>query len=206
MVTSRRRQEDRAGGRDHRPSPTYSNAVGFDDAPFDHRHRGDVPVVGAVFAGLRFDGVVVGKVRRDGANAARNLAALIRGSRFRQHLQLVMLHGIALAGFNVVDIAALHRDLGLPVLVVCRRQPNLGAIREALLTRVRGGQRKWALIERLQPMRPVESVWVQSAGLPPRAAGSIIRRFAAHGHLPEPLRAAHLIAGAMVTGQSRGRA
>jgi len=187
-------------------TPRLSNVVGFDDAPFDRLHRGDVPVVGAVFAGLRFDGVLVGKVRRDGANAARSLAALIRGSRFREHLQLVMLHGIALAGFNVVDVAALHRELGLPVLVVCRRQPDLDAIREALLTRVRGGRRKWALIERLQPMQPVESVWVQSAGLSTRAAGRIVHRFAINGHVPEPLRAAHLIAGALVTGQSRGRA
>lgn len=163
-------------------------------------------MVGAVFAGLRFDGVVVGKVRRDGADSARKLTALVRDSRFRQHLQLVMLHGIALAGFNVVDVEALHRGLGLPVLVVCRRQPNLEAVREALLTRVRGGRRKWALIERLQRMRPVESVWVQSAGLPPGAARLIVRRFAVNGHLPEPLRAAHLIAGALVTGQSRGRA
>ncbi len=159
-----------------------------------------------MFAGQRFDGVVIGKVRRDGADSARKLAQLVHSSRFRDHLQLVMLHGIALAGFNVVDIAALHRELGLPVLVVCRRQPDLDAIRAALLERVRGGRRKWALIERLPPMRPAASVWVQSVGLPEEAVDGIVRRFAINGHVPEPLRTAHLIAGALVTGQSRGRA
>ncbi len=165
-----------------------------------------MPVVGAVYAGRRLDGVIVGKVRRDGANASRNLAALISGSRFRQHLQLVMLQGIALAGFNVVDVADLHRRLELPVLVVARRQPDLGAIRQALLERVPGGRRKWRLIERLGPMEPAGQVWVQRAGLSRSAARAVVQRFAVNGHVPEPLRVAHLIAGAIATGESRGRA
>lgn len=184
---------------------TPSNVVGFDDAPFDRRHRGDVPVVGAIFAGPRFDGVVIGKVRRDGANAARNLAALIQGSKFRQHLQLVMLQGIALAGFNVVDVFDLHRRLELPVLVVARRAPDLAAIRRALLTRVPGGRRKWRLIERLGPMEPVGPIFVQRLGLGREIARRVVDRFALHGHIPEPLRVAHLFAGAVATGESRGR-
>ena len=35
-----------------------SHVVGFDDAPFARWYRGDVPVVGAVFCGLRLEGVV----------------------------------------------------------------------------------------------------------------------------------------------------
>lgn len=47
------------------------HVIGFDDAPFDRLRRGDVPVVGAVFCGSRLEGVVLGRVRRDGANATR---------------------------------------------------------------------------------------------------------------------------------------
>src|SRR2546425_794935 len=82
-------------------------------------------VVAAVFAGVRLDGVLIDQVRRDGANAARTLIEMIRGSKFAQHLQLVMLQGIALAGFNVVDVFALNRELGLPVLVIARKRPDL---------------------------------------------------------------------------------
>ncbi len=150
--------------------------------------------------------MLIGKARRDGANAARNLAALVLGSKFREHLQLVMLNGIALAGFNVVDVFDLHRRLELPVLVVCRRQPDFDAIRDALLARVPGGRRKWALIERLGPMEPAGRVYVQRIGLELEAARATVERFAVHGHVPEPLRAAHLIAGAVADGESRGRA
>lgn len=184
----------------------FSHVIGFDDAPFPRSHRGDVLVVGAVYSGLRLEGVVSGKVRRDGANAAHRLAALINDCRFASHLQLVMLQGIALAGFNVVDVPALSRSVGLPVLVVARRSPDYPSIRRALLGHVPGGERKWALIEQLGPMQPVAGVQVQRYGLTLKQAETVIRRTAAHGLMPEPLRVAHLIAGGIGTGQSRGRA
>jgi len=130
----------------------FSNVVGFDDAPFPREHRGDVPIVGVVFAGPRLDGVLSSRVRRDGATAARSLADTIERSKFAAHLQLVLLQGVALAGFNVVDVRELRERTGLPVLVVARRPPRMDAIRDALLTRVPGGARKWALIDRLGPM------------------------------------------------------
>jgi hypothetical protein len=182
-----------------------SHVVGFDDFPFSPTHRGNVMVVGAVYAGARLEGVLSGHVRKDGANAARTLAQIVSASKFASHLQLVMLQGIALAGFNVVDVFALHRQLQLPILVVARREPDMEAVRQALLTRVPGGARKWALIERLGPMEPVAGVYVQRVGLTLDEADDIIRRFAVHGRIPEPLRTAHLIAGGIATGQSRGR-
>lgn len=181
------------------------HAVGFDDAPFQRDHRGDVPVVGAIYSGARLDGVLSAAVRRDGANATAVLEELVRGSRFRRHLQLVMLQGIALAGFNVVDIHRLHEALGLPVLVVSRRCPDLQAIRHALLDRVRGGARKWKLIERAGPMEPLGGVYVQRAGLDPSEAQALLARFAVHSAIPEPLRTAHLIAGGLACGESRHR-
>ncbi|HEU4630273.1 MAG TPA: DUF99 family protein [Gemmatimonadaceae bacterium] len=182
-----------------------SHVIAFDDFPFPREHRGDVPVVGVVFAGLRLEGVVRGRVRRDGANATRELARLVTSTRFAPQLQLVLLQGIALAGFNVVDLPALQRATGRPVLVVARRPPRLPLIRAALLGRVPGGRRKWRLIERLGPMEPAAGVWVQRAGLSADEAARVVRRLAVHGRIPEPLRVAHLIAGGVGTGQSRGR-
>ncbi|XXX81004.1 DUF99 family protein [Sorangium sp. So ce134] len=183
-----------------------SHVIGVDDAPFAREHRGDVPVVGAVFAGLRLEGVLSTRVRRDGRNATPAIAAMIRGSRFHAQAQVVLLQGIAVAGFNVVDIAALRDALALPVVVVARRLPNLDAIRDALLSRVRGGRRKWALVERAGPMEPVGAVYVQRAGISLEDTSALLARLSVHGHLPEPLRAAHLIAGGLTTGESRGRA
>ncbi len=184
---------------------SLSHIIGFDDAPFLRSHRGNILVVGSVYSSLRLEGVVSGRIRRDGVNATRVLVQLVTGSKFGAHLQLVMLQGIALGGFNVVDVHQLHRRLGVPVLVITRRAPNLDAIREALLTRVPGGARKWRLIERLGPMEPLAGVHVQRVGLSSVEAAEVIRRTAVHGRIPEPLRTAHLIAGGIGTGESRGR-
>jgi endonuclease V-like protein UPF0215 family len=184
---------------------SFSHVVGFDDAPFLRYHRGDVPIIGAVYAGLRLEGILAGRVRRDGSNATQRLAQLIKGSKFERQLQLVMLQGIALAGFNVVDVEALHRVLGLPVLVVVRKRPRLEKVRRALLARVPSGERKWRLIERLGPVDWVAGLYVQRVGMTLDEVAGVIRRLAVHSHIPEPLRTAHLIAGGIALGQSRGR-
>lgn len=183
-----------------------ANVIGLDDAPFVREHRGDVALVGTVCTQARLDGVVVGKVRRDGVDSTRRIAALLRGSPFAGHVQAVLLQGIAVAGFNVVDIHGLHAALGLPVLVVARKAPGMAAIQAALLGRVRGGARKWALIERAGPMEACEGVWVQRAGLGLADAAALLRTTRTHGKLPEALRLAHLIAGGIGDGFSRGRA
>jgi hypothetical protein len=182
----------------------FSNVVGFDDAPFERGRQGGVKVVGAVYAGLRFDGVLIGEVERDGIDAAERLCELVLSSRFVGHIQLIMLQGIAVGGFNVVDVFAIHERLRLPVLVVARRQPDMAKIRSALAGGIPGGEKKWAVIERLGPMEQIGPVFVQRVGLSRDQAAAVMNQFAVYGHIPEPLRTAHLIAGALVYGHSRG--
>lgn len=184
---------------------TTPHVVGFDDGPFDPGHRGNVLVVGAVFAGTRLDGVVSGKVRRDGVNATRVLGDLVRRSRFYPQLHAVLLQGIALAGFNVVDLHGLHRTLGIPVIVVCRRRPNLTRVKAALLDKVPGGRRKWRLVEYAGPPQQAAGLWLQWAGTSGAEAARIVSSLCQNGAIPEPLRVAHLIAGGIVRSESTGR-
>ena len=184
-----------------------TNVIGFDDGPFDKFRPGgaDVLLVGAVFARTRLDGVVSGRVRRDGRNATARMAELLRGSQFDRHVRAVLLGGIAVAGFNVVDIHALCAALGRPVVVVARRPPRYAAIRRAL-EHVPAGEKKWSLIEAAGPMEAVRGIYVQRAGISLADTAALLEATTLHGKLPEPLRVAHLIAGGVVTGASRGRA
>ena len=186
-------------------SGNITNVIGFDDAPFALDFRGDVVIVGASFSAMRLEGVLIGKVRRDGANATRNLTRLISQSRFSSHCQLIMLQGIALAGFNVVDIHALRTALAIPVLVIIRKQPNLENIRKALHQSVPGGERKWKLIEKAGVMENVAGVYIQRAGIGLAAARRAIEFFAVNSVIPEPLRTAHLIASGIAGGHTRQR-
>jgi endonuclease V-like protein UPF0215 family len=117
----------------------------------------------------------------------------------------VLLQGIAFAGFNVVDIHGLHAAVNRPVLVVARRKPNLTAIRNALLAHVRGGARKWQLIEAAGPMEPLRGLHVQRAGICLADARTLLDAVIVHSIIPEPLRTAHLIAAGVTLGESRRR-
>lgn len=213
------------------------NVIGFDDGPFPREHRGDVLLVGVVCSGTRVDGIVSGSIRRDGANATRAMVEVIERSQFGAHLQAVMLQGIAVGGFNVVDVHALHAALRVPVLVVTRRPANMVEVCRALFAdeprrrpRVAGADRKWRLIEKagaLEELGPsrraarraasasggvsgirteAPRLWVQRAGLTLDEARRLVADTTLHGNIPEPLRLAHLIAGGVTTGKSRGRA
>lgn len=207
------------------------NVIGFDDGPFPRQHRGDVLLVGVVCSGTRVDGVISGKIRRDGANATRVMIELVRASQFGDHLQAIMVQGIAVGGFNVVDVHGLSDALEVPVLVVTRRRPDMAAVKRALFIdlpnarpRVAGAARKWRLIEQAGTMellgashrslrRPPtglrgapRNLWIQRAGLSLDEARSLVADTTLHGNIPEPLRLAHLIAGGITTGKSRGRA
>jgi endonuclease V-like protein UPF0215 family len=158
-----------------------------------------------VFADRRFDGMLMAAVEKDGADATSVLAATIAGSRFHEHIHLVLLQGVTLAGFNVVDAPLLRAQIERPILVVARKRPDLDAVRRALETRVPGGRAKWRLIEQLGPMESCAGVYVQRIGLGPDEARTVVERLAVHSRVPEPLRVAHLIAGAIGKGASRGR-
>jgi endonuclease V-like protein UPF0215 family len=202
------------------------NVIGFDDGPFARDHRGKVLLVGAVCAGTRLDGVVSGRVTRDGTDATARMVNIVRSSQFENHVRAVLLQGIAVAGFNVVDVRELGTALGVPVLVVMRRPPDMRAIERALFSeeprtrpRVRGAARKWRLILAAGKVelldvgeasatglrgRP-QRLWVQRHGLSLEAARRLVASTTLHGNVPEPLRLAHLVAGGLVTGRSRGR-
>lgn len=134
------------------------------------------------------------------------MAELVLGSKFDGHVQAVLLQGVAVAGFNVVDVVGLSERLQVPVLVVARKQPNFQRIRRTLETSIPGGATKWRLIERLGPMEPIRDVFVQRAGLSLAEAQRLLSVTTLHGNLPEALRLAHIIAGGVTTGISRGRA
>jgi endonuclease V-like protein UPF0215 family len=203
------------------------NVIGFDDGPFHRSHRGKVLLVGVVCAGTRLDGVVSGRVARDGNDGTVRMIELIRESQFRTHVRAVLLKGIAVGGFNVIDIQQLSAELAVPVLVVMRRPPDFEAIQQALFSRdprdrpkVRGAREKWSLIERAGEIERIDlrksktsglrgvshRLWVQRAGASRDLARQLIASTTLHGQVPEPLRLAHLIARGIEWGQSRGRA
>ena len=108
--------------------------IGIDDAPFDKFKRGEVLVVATIFRGGSWlDGILSTKVRVDGSNSTSRLIEMINKCKFKPQLQAIILDGIALGGFNVIDIEKLNKKTKIPVIVVIRRMPDFKKIKETLV-------------------------------------------------------------------------
>ncbi|MFW6053523.1 MAG: DUF99 family protein [Persicimonas sp.] len=180
-------------------------AIGFDDAPFTRGTGEPVHVAGVVCADTKFEGMVWGEVVEDGWDATDVVGELLLDGKFLPQLHLLLLDGIALAGFNVVDLPELHRRLGLPCVAVMRTYPDLDAV-ELALRQLPEPERRLELIGRAGPIHRADNVCFQVAGAPAELIPEALERLTYTGHIPEPLRMAHLIGAAVETGESGRRA
>jgi endonuclease V-like protein UPF0215 family len=176
-----------------------------DDAPFDKQQIAPVPIVGVIMEGAdRIESVAMGAFPVDGEGVTGYLAGWIGGLRTRPALQGVILGGITMAGLAVVDVAGLAERLGLPVLVVTRRNPVASELAEAL--RAAGLEHRLELLERVPRAFGVgEGLYLAHAGTSRAEAERLVLSCLAKSRLPEPLRVAHLIGQAIVLRESRGR-
>ncbi len=187
------------------PAGRTVRAVGFDDAPFVRRRRGDVGLAGVVCAGTRFEGLVWGRVRQDGWNAGAEIVRLLRGGKFLPQVHHVLLDGIAFGGLNLVDLEALARALGRPCVAVMRRAPDLAAMERAI-RRLPHPERRLGLLARAGPVHHLPPFWFQVRGAEPDATARALERLTDRGAVPEALRLAHLVGTAVRTGESGRRA
>ncbi len=179
--------------------------IGIDDAPFDKHKKNNCLVVGTIFRGSSaLDGLISTKIRVDGANSTKKIAEMINECRFKSHLQCIFLDGIAVGGFNVIDVEKLSTLTKIPVIVVIRSFPDYKKIFSAL--KKIGQEKKIKLIQKLDKPIKLGKVFVQLANISKEKALQLLELSSTRANIPEPLRVAHIIAGGITTGESRGRA
>lgn len=182
-----------------------ARVVGFDDAPFRKGIDHETMIVGTIYRGGQFmDGVISTRVKVDGHDATRRIADLVVRSKFYPQLQAILLDGIAVGGFNVIDVWQLHEKTKLPVIITIRDYPDYEKI-EAALVKI-GMRAKIKLLRKAGTPEPAGKIFIQCAGCTHQEAEKIVRLTSTHSQIPEPLRAAHLIAGGVTRGESKGRA
>lgn len=182
--------------------------LGVDDAPFAFK-RGSVPVVGIVMRLPSYvEGVMVAECTIDGTDANDVIERMVVMSRFYEQIKLVMVDGVALGGFNVVDISRLGAATSIPFATVTRDPPDMAKIRSALMAHFPDWERR---LEVIQSHRLIEiptshkPIHVSVHGMDFADASRLIRDCTLRGNIPEPIRIAHLVASAIARGESRGR-
>jgi endonuclease V-like protein UPF0215 family len=174
--------------------------LGVDDGAFKPHVKGQVPVIGVVFrGGFWLDGVMHTSIEVDGFDATDRIASMITGSSHYKQLRVIMLNGVTFAGFNIVDVKALHAVTKLPVITVTREKPDFADIHKALQN-LPDSEKRWETI--LSAGEPVEvstrsakaKVYIQTAGVSQEDAQKILRLTSTRSNVPEALRVAHLVA------------
>ncbi|MBD3882199.1 DUF99 family protein [Phormidium tenue FACHB-886] len=175
--------------------------IGFDDAPFVRRAADPVAVAGVICAGTRFEGMLWGQVQADGWDATETLATMLLKSKFLPQLHLVLLDGISMAGFNIIDLPQLAATIARPCVAVMRRMPKMSAIEHAL-QRIAEPQKRLELMQKAGEIHAAPPFYFQVSGADPLVTAQVLQRVSDRGHVPEALRVAHLITSAVIKGES----
>ncbi|MFZ0830521.1 MAG: DUF99 family protein [Thermoplasmata archaeon] len=180
----------------------HLRVIGLDDGPFVRSAR-RAALVGIVFSTPNYvEGIVRTSVAIDGTDATDRILSVLEGSPFLDGVRAVLLDGIAVGGFNLIDLDRLHERLQRPIVTVTRHLPDFSAIRAALRKYFpRDATARWALVRahalfRL-PMPEGNPLRVSAVGCTRAEAAAIVRRTTVRGNLPEPLRLARLVARAL---------
>jgi len=183
--------------------------LGIDDSPFTFNDKYAV-IIGVVMRGGEYlECVLKNQVKIDGNDATYVCEEMIKNTRHKKQLRAVMLDGIALGGFNIIDIEDLYNNTNIPVLTITRDKPDFDKIKSALKKNFRDWKERWGLMSKgeLHEVKTSHNpIYVKYIGINIREAKEIIKLSTIRGVIPEPIRVAHLIASGITRGESHGKA
>jgi hypothetical protein len=182
--------------------------LGIDDSPFKFKDERALVVGALVRVPNYLEGLMKTEVAVDGTDATAELLGMVTRSRYRDQIKAVMIDGIAVAGFNVIDVEALHASLKIPVITVTRDRPDFGKMEAALRKYFDDWKQRYELISKLELIEigtEHKPVYACGPGLGRAEIEKLVRMTTIRGSIPEPLRIAHLVSTAMVRGESYGR-
>jgi len=183
--------------------------LGIDDSPFTFTEK-YATVIGVVMRGGEYiECVLKNQVTVDGSDSTYICKEMIKNTRHRKQLKAMMLDGISLGGFNVVDIEEIYADTKLPVITITRDKPDFKKIKKALQKNFDDWKERLSVMKkgRLHSVKTLHKpIYIKCVGVSLEEAKEIIKISTIRGVVPEPIRMAHLIASGITKGESYGKA
>ncbi len=106
--------------------------LGIDDAAFDFDEERTF-LTGVVYRGTEFiEDIQTVDIEVDGENATEKVLQLYRKCQNKTQIKAVLVDGISLAGFNLVDIEKVSEEIGKPVIAVTSNEPDKERFRETM--------------------------------------------------------------------------
>ncbi|RPJ54226.1 MAG: DUF99 family protein [Methanobacteriota archaeon] len=149
---------------------------------------------------LRVDGMAIGSCTVGGMDATDAVIRLFETLE-RRDINVLLVSGAVIAWYNIIDAPAIARAISLPVIVVTYEASE--GLADDIAHHFPGDRERLSAYERLGERRPVDlptgyRVFVRSFGLAENDAARLCSAFTLDGRVPEPIRAARLLARAVL--------
>jgi endonuclease V-like protein UPF0215 family len=162
---------------------------------------GDSYLAGAVVRASRtVDGLAFTTTDIGGTDATEAVVRLYDRAD-REDVRLILLSGVALSWYSIVDLSAVHQTTGVPVVSVTYEESD--GLGDDLRDEFDGDalEQRLSIYDSLPERRHVpvggNDLYVRSVGVPDNRADEQVRGFTYDGR-PEPARVAHLAARALL--------
>jgi len=148
------------------------------------------------------DGVGFNRITVGGMDATEGIMHLVESLR-RDDINLMMLNGCVISWFNIVDIQEVYERLQIPLICVTYEESE--GLEEHIAKHFEANERDVRIeaYKRLGDRVPVKlydqfEVLIRFLGIEKTDAEMVLKKFTAHGRVPEPLRVARIVARALL--------
>ena len=174
--------------------------LGIDDAAFDF--ESETPfLTGVVYRGREFiEDIQCIEVDVDGEDATEKVLDLIEKFSNQKQIKAVLLDGISLGGFNLVDLDEVSESSGLPVVAVTKNRPQREDFRKTMRRTGNYDEKFEDLDEPVEVELEDGECFIQFSGCSGQEAVSFVKRNLIHGQVPESIRVADQVGRALNSG------
>ncbi len=181
--------------------PVSTVAVGVQDGSFDPFQRGKsrhiqrTSLCCTCLQGPELLDLRVVPITVDGLDAGVNIVNILMD----WEIDVIILGGATFAGFNVVDVEYVYREIEKPIIVYMSKYPDMDATLNALRKHFSDWRERWRRYKALGRIHELKigehpSIYFEVVGGSVGFAENVLREQAIHGRMPEALRIAGLIA------------
>ncbi len=183
--------------------------LGIDDSPFTRKDK-KVLCIGTIYRGGNYiDGLISFEIDKDGDNATKNIIKSFKKTRHRNQLRYIMVDGLTLGGFNIIDIKKIYSKTKTPCIVVMRKKPKMKKFLKAI-EKTSNPDKKKKIVEKAGKIQKTringKDIYLQLAGIDLEKTKKILKLTCIHSDIPDPLRVSHIIASGVKLGDSHGGA
>jgi endonuclease V-like protein UPF0215 family len=171
--------------------------LGIDDAAFEFDSETTF-LTGVVYRGTEFiEDIQCIEVEVDGRDATDKVLRLWDNFSNHHQIKAILIDGISLGGFNLVDIEKISEETERPIVAVTKNRPNREDFREAMERTDNYDEKFEKLGEPVEIELKDGKCFIQFSGCSVDEARNFVRKNIIHGQVPESIRVADLVGRAL---------